>query len=441
MNYPKVSIVGRPNVGKSSLLNKITGQYKAIVDDRPGVTRDRIYMDASWRDYWFTLVDTGGIYFDQQYQKSNNIFQEEIEIQVQIAIEESDLILFLVNVEEGITPFDEYIANQLLRYKKPVIVVVNKVDNQQREMDATQFYSLGFDFLEPISALHGRSVGDLLDKMVALLPKVTRQELDSSALSISIAGRPNVGKSSILNAIAGEERSIVSDVAGTTRDIVDIVITRDDQDFLIVDTAGIRKKSKIIDDVENYSVHRSLKAISRSEVVLFVIDGTQPISDQDKKIAGFIDQESKGCIIVINKWDLVEKDTNTQNLYLDVIRKEFFYLFDAPVLFISAKTGQRVERIFEAARDVYLEYTKRVPTAQLNDFVANIIAHKAPPSHKGKRLKIYYATQANTAPPVFLFFVNNPDLVHFSYKRHLENQFREHFGFNGVPIRLSFRQR
>lgn len=441
MKYPVVSIIGRPNVGKSSLLNKILGQRKAIVDDRPGVTRDRLYVVANWLDRFFTLIDTGGIFLDKKFESASNFFQQEIEIQVQIAIEESDLILFMVNVEEGVTPFDRYIAKELSKQKKPVIIVVNKVENTKRQLESTEFYELGIENLQMVSALHGNGVGDLLDVIVDQIPKVDVDEDNEGVIPVAIIGKPNVGKSSIFNKILGEKRSIVSDVAGTTRDIIDERIKREGHEFRIVDTAGIRRKSKIIDKVENYSVIRSVQAVSKADVAILVIDATQPISDQDKKIAGIIEEETKGCVILVNKWDLVDKDSTTILEYERYVKEQFKFLGNAPVLFVSALTGQRLSRVFQTVINVYNEYHKRISTADLNNVINKAILHKPPPSYKKKRLKVNYVTQPKTAPPVFLFFVNNPDLVHFSYKRYIENTIRQEFGFDGVQMLISFRKK
>jgi GTPase len=441
MGCPVVSIIGRPNVGKSSLLNKILGQRKAIVDDMPGVTRDRLYVNASWLDRSFTMIDTGGIFFDKKYTQKDNYFQKEIDLQVMIAIEESDLILFMVNVEEGITTYDQYIATELAKQNKPVLLVVNKVENQKRQLEATAFYELGFDKLMNVSALHGNGVGDLLDEIIALIPMQDDEKIDDKSIPVAIVGKPNVGKSSLFNLLIGSNRSIVSDIAGTTRDIVDQEIVKDDQSFVFVDTAGIRRKSKVIHGVENYSVLRAVKAVSEADVVLLVLNVAEPLSDQDKKIAGIIEEQGKSCLIVANKWDLIEKDNNTFYAFEEMIRKNFYFIKNVPILFVSALSGQRVNNIFENIVNVYHEFHKRLNTSDLNNVVLKAVSEKIPPSYKGKRLKILYVTQPKTSPPIFLFFVNDKKLVHFSYRRYLENKIRESFGFAGVVLRISFRSR
>lgn len=438
MIVPTISIIGRPNVGKSSLLNKIIGKRASIVDNRPGVTRDRLYAISDWNGQSLSFIDTGGIFFDESLKDSDQ-FQDEIELQVQISIEESDLILFMVNVEDGITPFDRYIAAELMKSSRKVFVTVNKVENSNRQVDATEFYELGFDDVYNISALHGNGIGDLLDAVCEAVPSVDVDKIDDDSVPIAIVGKPNVGKSSLFNKFIGQKRSIVSDVAGTTRDSVDAIFTYYSKKFKIVDTAGIRRKSKIIDCIENYSVLRALQSIKFAKVVLMVLDASQPISEQDKRIAGIIEEEGKGCVIVVNKWDLIEKDANTLLEYSEIIKDEFRFLGNAPIMFVSALTGKRVSAIIEKIIEVNEVADKRISTPELNELISAVVAHKPPPSYKGKRLKISYVTQPKINPPLFLFFVNNPDLVHFSYKRFLENRIREAYGFDGVPIRMSFR--
>lgn len=429
-----VAIVGRPNVGKSTLFNRFVGERLSIVEDTAGVTRDRIYAKGEWLTKEFRVIDTGGI------QLLDQPFQEEIKAQVEIAIEEADVIIFAVSGKDGITVDDEYIATMLKRQKKPVIVAVNKIDDVGQMDSVYEFYNLGLGTPYPISGVHGIGVGDVLDEVIALFPE---KNIDDHAGSIRFAciGRPNVGKSSLVNAILNEERVIVSDIEGTTRDAIDTPFEKDGEEFVIVDTAGIRKKGKVYEKIEKYSVLRALTAIERADVILFLIDGEKGIVDQDKHVAGYAHEAGKPIIIVYNKWDAVEKDDKTMNQITEVIRAEFLYLSYAPILFLSAKTKQKVQNVIPMIKDVYQYSQLRIATNVLNEVVLDAQMMTPAPAINGKRLKIYYATQVATAPPTFVLSVNNPELMHFSYKRYIENRLRESFGFNGSPIRLIVREK
>ncbi len=434
-NKPIVAIVGRPNVGKSTLFNRLVGKRLAITHEVPGTTRDRLYAEAQWRGVEFIVVDTGGLDL-----ASTDELMAQVRAQAQVAIAEADVVLFLVDVQDGLTAGDKEVTQVLHRSAKPVVLAANKADNRPLREAAVEFYSLGLGEPYPISALHGIGTGDLLDRVVAAFPAEEEGE-ELEAVKIAIVGRPNVGKSSLLNKILGQERSIVHEIPGTTRDAIDTQIEWEGQPVVLIDTAGIRRKGRIQRGVEKYSVLRALRAIDRADVVLLLIDAVEGATAQDAHIAGYILEAAKSVVVVVNKWDLVEKDTYTMQAYLEHVRRELRFLDYVPVLFISALTGQRVDRVLPTALRVQEERLIRIPTAELNRILQEAIARHAPPSKAGRRLKFYYATQAAVDPPTFVFFVNDPDLVHFSYKRYLENKLREHYGFLGTPLRLSFRRR
>jgi len=435
MSKPIVAIVGRPNVGKSTLFNRVVGKRLAITHEVPGTTRDRLYAEAQWRGVEFIVVDTGGLNL-----VSTDELMAQVRAQAQVAIAEADVVLLLVDAQDGLTAGDEEVAQVLHRSAKPVLVAANKADNRALREAAVEFYSLGLGEPYPISALHGTGTGDLLDKVVAAFP-VEEEEEELEAVKIAIVGRPNVGKSSLLNKILGQERSIVHEVPGTTRDAIDTQMEWEGQPVVLIDTAGIRRKGRIQRGVEKYSVLRALRAIDRADVVLLLIDAVEGVTAQDAHIAGYILEAAKSVVVVVNKWDLVEKDTYTMQAYLEHVRRALRFLDYVPVLFISALTGQRVDRVLPTALRVQEERLIRIPTAELNRILQEAIARHAPPSKAGKRLKFYYATQAAVDPPTFVFFVNDPRLVHFSYERYLENQLREHYSFLGTPLKFSFRKR
>ena len=436
MKKPLVAIVGRPNVGKSTLFNRLIGRRVAIVEDTPGVTRDRIYQDAQWLNYSFTLIDTGGI-----EPANDDIIALQMRRQAELAIETADVIIFLVDGREGMTSADMEVAEMLRRSKKPVVLGVNKVDAKKFEESAYEFYSLGLGDPIPISSAQGLNLGDLLDEVVRDFPR-DLEEAESDRINIAVVGKPNVGKSSLVNALLGEERSIVSDIPGTTRDSIDTPFVRDGREFVIVDTAGIRRKRSVEDEtIERYSVIRSLAAIRRADVVLIVCDASQGLSEQDVRIAGYAHEEGKASVLIVNKWDLIEKDTNTMNRFKKDLGVDLAFMDYVPMLFISAKNGQRVGKVLEAVVSAFEQSRRRITTGQLNDTVSEAIMMNAPPSDKGRNLKIYFATQASVQPPTFIIFVNDTEIVHFSYERYMENFFRKSFGFEGTPIRLIFRNR
>jgi GTP-binding protein len=435
MTKPLVALVGRPNVGKSTLFNRLIEEPLAIVEDVPGTTRDRIYADAHWGGKTFTLIDTGGL-----LPQPVDDLVASVREQVQIAIAEAEVIIFLVDVKEGLTANDLEIAQLLRRSNKPVILAVNKADNESRRQEALEFYQLGLAEPYPISALHGTGTGDLLDALLKTLPP-QRPEEELEGVRIAIVGRPNVGKSSLLNAILGQERMIVNEKPGTTRDAVDSFIQWDGQPITLIDTAGIRRRGRIARGIERYSVMRALRAIQRADVALLLIDAAEGVTAQDAHIGGYIVEEAKGVVIAVNKWDLIEKDTYTMEAYTHQIRRVLKFIAYAPLVFVSAITGQRVEKAIDTALRVEQARSYRVPTAQLNRHVQDAVSQHSPPSRRGKRLRIYYATQVGISPPSFIFFVNDPRSVHFSYHRYLENQLREAFGFEGSPLRLSFHKR
>ena len=437
MSKPLVALVGRPNVGKSTLFNRLVEERKAIVEDVPGTTRDRIYSDTEWNGRVFTLVDTGGLILSE-----TDDIATQVRKQAYIAIEEADVIVLLCDVLDGPTPEDRGIADILRRTDKPVVLAVNKADNPARRLDAVEFYVLGIGEPQIISALHGTGTGDLLDAVLShFAPEAPHEEPTDEATRIAIVGRTNVGKSSLLNALLRQERNIVSDTPGTTRDAIDTEIAWKGSPIVLIDTAGIRRRGRIAPGVEKYSVLRALKAIGRSDVVLLLIDISEGVTAQDAHIAGYVLEERKSVVVVANKWDLIEKDSYTMLEYTAVIRDALKFLPYVPVLFISALTRQRVDRVLDAALRVHRQRVVRIPTGELNRIVRSAVAGHSPPSKWGKRLRIYYATQPQVSPPTILFFVNDARLVHFSYRRYLENQIREHYPFEGTPLRLSFRNR
>lgn len=438
MSNALVAIVGRPNVGKSTFFNFLAGRRISIIDDTPGVTRDRVYTDIEWLNHHLTLIDTGGI-----EPESNDDLLVNMRAQAQVAIDTCDVILFVVDIKTGLHASDADIATILRRSGKPVVLVVNKVDTPgDPPSDIYEFYQLGFDDVLPISAVHGLGMGDLLDRVIEILPEhVLTEEIDP-ALSVAIVGKPNAGKSSLLNRIAGEERAIVSPIAGTTRDPINTRIEADGQPYVFVDTAGMRRKSRIDDAIERYSIIRAIAAIERADVCLLMIDATEGVTEQDTKIAGLAHKNGKASIIVINKWDLIEdKDTNTMANYTKMIREELIFMKYAPVIFISALSGRRTERILPMIKAVYEQSTRRIQTGILNDLIGEVTAMHPAPQYKGRRLKISYVTQVAVQPPEFVLFVNSTDLIHFSYDRYLENEIRRAFGFEGTPIRLTFRNK
>ena len=436
MSKPLVAIVGRPNVGKSTLFNKLIGRRLSIVEDTPGVTRDRIYADAEWLTHSFTLIDTGGI-----EPASEDIIAVQMRRQAELAIETADVIVFLVDGREGMTAADEEVATMLRKSNKPVVLAVNKLDAPKFNDAIYEFYALGLGDPIIISAGQGLGLGDMLDEVCAHFPPEAEEE-GEHPLNIAVVGKPNVGKSSLVNAILGEERCIVSNIPGTTRDAVDTLFTLDGEPYVLVDTAGIRRKRAVEDEtIERYSVIRSLAAVRRADVVLIVVDAEQGLSEQDVKIAGYVHEEGKPSVLVVNKWDLIEKDTNTMNKFKKDMQVDLAFMDYVPFLFISAKTGQRVNKLLAAAKESYAQSIRRITTGTLNDIVNEAVSMTEPPAMSGKRLKIYYATEVSVQPPTFVIFVNDEALVHFSYKRYMENYFRKTFGFAGTPIKIIFRNR
>lgn len=428
------AIVGRPNVGKSTIFNRMIGERKSIVEDTPGVTRDRIYGKVEWLTQEFRLIDTGGI------QLADQPFQEEIRMQVEIAVDEADVIIFVVNGKEGITNDDEFIARMLQRSEKPVILAVNKVDNAEMQANIYEFYNLGIGDPIAISGVHGIGIGDILDEVLKSFPDKKVDDYEGMT-KFCLIGRPNVGKSSLVNALLKEERSIVSSIEGTTRDAIDTPFHHEDKDYVVIDTAGIRKRGKVYEAIEKYSVLRAMSAIERSDVVLVVLDGELGIREQDKHVAGYAHEAGKGVILVYNKWDTVEKDEQTMNQITKKLRQEFIYLDYAPVLFVSAKSGQRVNALLPLIDEVHDFSLLRIQTNILNEVIMDAQLMTPPPTHKGQRLKIYYASQVAVAPPTIVLFVNDPSLLHFSYQRYLENRLREAFGFTGTTLRIIARER
>jgi len=431
---PLVALVGRPNVGKSTLFNRLVGEQRAIVEDVPGTTRDRHYADVEWSGRVFTVVDTGGLILS-----SGDALTEKVQVQAQLAIDEADVIVFLVDIMDGLTGPDAEIADLLRRTDKPIILVVNKADNLKREMAAHEFYSLGLGEPLCISALQGLSTGDLLESILRALPNAPLEEEESAALRIALVGRTNVGKSSLLNRLLGQERVIVSDIPGTTRDAIDTTIRFHEQEIVLVDTAGIRRRGSVEPGIEKYSVLRALKAINRADVVLLVLDAVDGVTAQDAHVAGYILEQSKSVIVLVNKWDLIEKNNLTLPQYEAHVRNELKFMPYVPVLFLSALTGQRVSQILPTALRLRNAREQRLSTAQINDMIRQATARRSPPTKWGKKLRIYYGSQVGVNPPTFVFFVNDVRLVHFGYQRFLENQIRERFKFEGSPLRLLFR--
>lgn len=437
MSKPIVAIVGRPNVGKSTLFNALAGENISIVKDTPGVTRDRIYADISWLNYNFTLIDTGGIEPD-----SGDVILSRMREQAQIAIETADVIIFLVDVRQGLVDADFQVADMLRRSQKPVVLAVNKADNYEKFLpDTYEFYNLGLGDPHPVSANSKLGFGDLLDEVVENCDPKALEEEEDERPKIAIIGKPNAGKSSIINKMLGEERVIVSDVAGTTRDAIDTVIQKNGKEYVFIDTAGLRRKNKIKEDLERYSVIRTVSAVERCDVAVLVIDATEGITEQDAKIAGIDHERGKGMIIAVNKWDLVEKDDKTIYKFTNKIREVLAYMSYAELVFISAKTGQRFPKIFDMLDAVIENHAMRVQTGVLNEILTEAVAMKQPPSDKGKRLKLYYMTQVSVKPPTFVVFINDRQLMHFSYTRYIENQIRNTFGFRGTPIHIIARER
>ena len=438
MAKPVVAVVGRPNVGKSTLFNKLIGERRSIVEDTPGVTRDRIYGDSEWNGRRFLLVDTGGI-----EPKTDDIILAKMRMQAEIAIESADVIIFICDIHAGLTADDRDIAVMLKRSGKPIVIAVNKIDRVgDLPYEYYEFYELGFE-RDPIalSSLHGTGTGDLLDEVISLLPPETEEEADEGTVSVAVIGKPNAGKSSLVNRLIGQERQIVSNIPGTTRDAVDTAFENEVGRFNFIDTAGIRRQSKVEDKIEKYSVLRAKMAVERADVCLLLIDAAEGITEQDEKIAGIAHEAGKATIIVVNKWDLIEKDNSTVNEFNTKIRTALSYMPYAPIFYVSALTGQRTGILFEKIMEVYAEAHKRVSTGMLNDLLNDAITRVQPPSDKGKHLKIYYMTEASVAPPTFVVFCNSAALFHFSYQRYLENCLRTAFGFSGTPIRMVIRQR
>lgn len=431
---PKVAIVGRPNVGKSTLFNRIIGQRLSITDDQPGVTRDRIYSKASWLSKEFFVIDTGGI------EISDAPFQTEIKAQAEIAMEEADVIIFVVDCRSGVTDDDTFIAKLLYKTKKPVILAVNKVDDQKFKENIYEFYSLGFGDPIPCSSSHGIGVGNLLDEAINHFPIQNEEEKDG-AIRFCLIGRPNVGKSSLTNTLLNDNRVIVSDIAGTTRDTIDTRFKANGREYVVVDTAGLRKRGKIYENVEKYSVIRSVDAIGRSDVVLLVLDASTGMIDQDMHVGQYVEEYNKPCIIVVNKWDLIEKDSKTMNEWTEDIRSNFKYLSYAPIVFLSAKENKRVHTLFPAIIEAYEAYHRRIQTSTINDVIQDAVMMFPPSEFNGGKIKIYYASQVGVEPPTFSIFVNEPKYLHFSYYRYLENQIRKNFDFFATPIKLEFRKR
>lgn len=437
MSKPIVAIVGRPNVGKSQLFNRLAGKRLSIVEDSPGVTRDRLYADSEWRGRNFSVIDTGGI-----EPRNDNEILKFMRYQAEAAIHHADVIIFITDLRTGVTASDEEVASMLQRSGKPIILAVNKCDKPGApDPNIFEFYNLGLGEPYGISALHGYGTGDMLDAVYEHFPEESENDADDDRIRIALIGKPNVGKSSLLNRVLGEERVIVSNVAGTTRDSVDADVENEHGKFTFIDTAGIRKKSKIEEKIEKFSVMRSLMAVERADVCVIMIDAQEGVTEQDTKVAGEAHNAGKACIIVVNKWDTVEKDGSTMKEYTLRVREGLAYMPYAPVLFISAKTGQRVDKLYSLIAEVYEQNHKRIPTGQLNSILAEATSRVQPPTDKGRRLKIYYVTQAGVTPPTFIFFCNDAKLFHFSYQRYLENQIREVFSLTGTPVRIVVRQR
>lgn len=437
MAKPVVAVVGRPNVGKSTLFNKLIGSRLSIVDDTPGVTRDRIYGDCEWLNNKFLLVDTGGI-----EPNTNDIILSQMRTQAEIAIDTADVIILVTNLRDGVVASDYEVAAMLQKSGKPIVLCVNKCDTiGAPQPEFYEFYNLGLGDPIGVSAIHGLGTGDLLDEVIKHLPASDEEDVDDEIINVAIIGKPNVGKSSLINQISGENRVIVSDIAGTTRDTTDTFIENNYGKFNFIDTAGLRRKSKVNDAIEKYSIIRARMAVERANVCVIMIDAVEGFTEQDSKVAGIALEQGKACIIAVNKWDAVEKDGNTMNEYRKKLENDFSFMSYAPIMFISAKTGQRIERLYEMIAFVHSQNSMRISTGKLNEVLSTATARVQPPTDKGKRLKIYYMTQASTRPPTFVFFVNNAELFHFSYQRYLENQIREIFGLDGTPVRFIIRER
>lgn len=437
MSKPIVAIVGRPNVGKSTLFNALAGEMISIVKDTPGVTRDRIYADVTWLNYSFTMIDTGGIEPD-----TKDIILAQMREQAEIAIATADVIVFLVDVKQGLIDADAKVADMLRRSKKPVILAVNKVDSFKKyEADVYEFYNLGIGEPFPISSTGRLGFGELLDEVVSHFPRAEEEEKEDERPKVAIIGKPNVGKSSIINKILGENRVIVSDIAGTTRDAVDTPVIKDGREYIFIDTAGLRRKSKIKEELERYSIIRTVSAVERADIVVLVIDATEGVTEQDAKIAGIAHERGKGVIVAVNKWDAIEKDDKTIYEHTKKLKETLSYMSYAEYLFISAETGQRISKLFDMIDAVVQNHSMRIATGVLNEILMEAVAMQQPPSDKGKRLKIYYMTQVSVKPPTFVVFVNDKELMHFSYTRYLENKIREAFGFRGTPLKFIIRER
>ena len=434
MSIGVVAIIGSPNVGKSTIFNRIVGRRRAIVDNQPGVTRDRLYENAEWLDREFRIIDTGGI------EIANRPFQEQIRMQAELAIDEADVILFVVDGKKGLSSDDRMVAKMLYKCKKPVILSVNKIDNNSMLSNASEFYALGLGEPIPTSGEHGIGIGDILDKIVKHLPKEEKEEFGDS-ITFSIIGRPNVGKSSLVNALLKKERVIVSNIVGTTRDSIDTFFDRDGEHYVVIDTAGLKKRGKIYESVDKYSMLRALAAVDRSEIVLLVIDANEGIIEQDKHVVSYAVENKKAVIIVVNKWDLIQKEQNTQSEFEKKVRKEFQFLEYAPIVFVSAKTTAKVDNIFTKIQQVHKAYDTHIATSLLNDVVQDAQLMNEAPDFNGGRLKIYFVNQANSCPPTFVLFVNKPKYAHFSYLRYIENRLRESFNLDGTPIELVLRER
>lgn len=437
MAKPVVAIVGRPNVGKSTLFNKLIGSRLSIVDDTPGVTRDRIYGDCEWLNHKFLLVDTGGI-----EPNTSDVILSQMRTQAEIAISTADVIILVTNIRDGVVASDYDVATMLQKSGKPIVLCVNKCDSiGEPEPEFYEFYNLGLGDPVAVSASHGHGTGDLLDEVLKYLPECEDEEDDDEIIKVAIIGKPNVGKSSLVNKISGVNRAIVSDIAGTTRDTTDTFIENEYGKFNFIDTAGLRRKSRVDDAIEKYSIIRARMAVERANVCVIMIDAVEGFTEQDSKVASIALEQGKACIIAVNKWDAIEKDGNTMKEYRDKLTNDFSFMSYAPIMFISAKTGQRIDKLYEMISFVHSQNSMRISTGKLNEVLAGATARVQPPTDKGKRLKIYYMTQASTRPPTFVFFVNNAELFHFSYQRYLENQIRDIFGLDGTPVRFIIRER
>ncbi len=437
MSLPLVAIVGRPNVGKSTLFNKLIGQKLSIVEDTPGVTRDRIYSKCEWLNHEFMLVDTGGIEPD-----SDDVILSQMRRQAELAIDKADVIILVTDMRSGVTATDMEVATMLQKSGKPIVVCVNKCDSVgEPPVEFYEFYNLGLGEPVAVSSVHGHGTGDLLDVVLEYLPQVQEEDYDDDVIKVAIIGKPNVGKSSIINNICGEERVIVSDIAGTTRDATDTYVENESGKFVLIDTAGLRRKSRVYENIERYSVLRALMAVDRADVAVIVIDATVGFTEQDSKVAGYAHEKGKGCVVAINKWDAIEKDTHTMDEFKKKLMLDFSFMSYVPFVFISAKTGLRINKMFELVNYVAQQNAVRISTGRLNDVLSYATSRVQPPSDKGRRLKIYYMTQVSTKPPTFVAFVNRADLFHFSYQRYIENQIRETFGLDGTPIVLKVRER